>query len=224
MHIFWRLTGDGLLAFAGGTLALIGVWWSNRQSVKNLQLQLDMEKALRAEKDENYRRSLATIILYEIDHFYRYDLAISSKFAEGVRGKELKPAVGLAIPVETGAFDVYHKSAREIGYLGHETAMSVIRCYKVAQELRDIVQRFIIYLEKNDPPQLSSGFIDAIERISSNLRIGALEACSRLCLAGNVPVGAADVAVISDLPEIIELAKSAGIPISLPANFGQANH
>lgn len=222
MHISWKFTGDGLLAFAGGTLALIGVWLSNRQSVKNLQKQLDTEKKAQAEKAENYKRALATAILYEIDHFYRYDLSISTQFAKGVRGKELNAKVGLAIPVETGAFDVYHEKAGDIGSLGHETAIAVIRFYKVAQELHDIVQRYLNYLEKAVPPQLSSAFLDAIERISSNLKIGALEACTRLCLAASAPFDLADVAVAKDLPEIMQLARSLNIPVSLPAGTERA--
>jgi len=59
MQLETKLTLDGLLAFAGGALALLGVWWSNHQSVRNLQKQLDAEKQARRQEEERQKRTVA---------------------------------------------------------------------------------------------------------------------------------------------------------------------
>jgi hypothetical protein len=71
MDISWAFTGDGLLAFAGGALALLGVWWSNHQSVKNLRKQFEAERNARAEGTESQKRAVATAIAFEVDFIYR---------------------------------------------------------------------------------------------------------------------------------------------------------
>lgn len=70
MHVSWTFTGDGFFALAGGALAIFGVWLSNRQSVLNLQRQLDAEKKTREAQEERAKRSVAIVLLFEIDAVY----------------------------------------------------------------------------------------------------------------------------------------------------------
>ena len=67
MLAIWMFTGDGILAFAGGAMALIGVGWSNRQSVQNLQKQFDEDKATRADMRLREAKSVAFAVTFEMD-------------------------------------------------------------------------------------------------------------------------------------------------------------
>ena len=135
MHVTWTFTGDGLLAFAGGALALFGVWWSNHQSVRNLQKQLDAEKRAREEERERQKQALAKALHVEIDAWAKYRL------------RRIKTALELL-----GRFDpskhelprytwpakdlcaVYEGSAGKLGALGARAVAAVVSFYVAAQE------------------------------------------------------------------------------------------
>lgn len=90
MQIIWKFTADGLLAFVGGTFALIGVWLSNRQSIKNLQSQRDAEKSARAEEVRRQRLAIASAPVAEIEDFRGNHVeAVGSKRNEGMSVKIL---------------------------------------------------------------------------------------------------------------------------------------
>lgn len=216
-----KLTLDGLVAFLGGALALIGVWWSNHQSVKNLQKQLDAERAARADEAERRKRALATALLFEVDHFYRSYLPPALTIARGLRGKGVVPHAGLAIRVEAAAFDVYSGNVPSLGALGPEASRSVIRFYKVAWDLQDFMRRYCESVDQGDPLKLADTLLALIEKISSNLRLGALEACSWLCLAAGLPADSTDVEALEEKVQIIELAKSMNMSIDLPEGAAQ---
>jgi hypothetical protein len=221
MDISWTFTGDGLLAFAGGALALIGVWWSNHQSVRNLQKQLDAERVGRAEEGQRHKRALATALVFEIDHCCRSYLPRTLTLARGLRGKTLDPKAGVVVRFEAAAFDVYSGNVQSLGTLGPEASGPVIRFYKIAWDLQDLMRHYRECLAQGDPFKISDNTLAAIEHVSSGLKIGALEACSWLCLAAGLPIDSTDVGVLKDKAEIMELAKSMNVSLSLPGRGGQ---
>ncbi|MGH9376281.1 MAG: hypothetical protein ACRD1J_08970 [Terriglobia bacterium] len=223
MHVDWKFTGDGLLAFAGGTLALFGVWLSNRRSVRNIQMQIDTEKQAEDDKQEAERQALATALLFEIDHFYRAYLTTTLTLVRGTAGKNVDSGAALALSVamriEPAPFDIYQGNTGRLGSLGLETARSVIRFYQIASDLKDDVRRYLNCLSGGHE---SRPFTAAIEAISLNLKVGALETCSWLCQTADLPFDSTDIAVASEITQIKELATSKGIPIRWPEGLGQA--
>jgi hypothetical protein len=121
MQVTWTFTGDGLLAFLGGALALFGVWWSNRQSVRNLQEQLDADKRSRREDFERQKKAVATAILFQIDPLYRI-------VAEEIATDE-EHLPSLLLP---GSFPVYEGNADNLGNLEPDMVASVVTFYSKA--------------------------------------------------------------------------------------------
>jgi len=120
---------DGVLAFAGGALALLGVWWSNHQSVKNLQKQLEAERNARTEEAERQKRSIATAILYEIDNFYRMELDLVEKnLASRDAAKDnLATAVGL----RTNISEIYKAVSPILGSLNAKSVSAIVRFHSM---------------------------------------------------------------------------------------------
>lgn len=130
MRISWIVTGDGLLAFVGGALALIGVWWSNHQSVKNLRKQLDAEKESRSEEVNRQRSATATALLYEIDSFFMMELAQTEKALDGLDLNVCPlPKIFFSRP---NCFDVYKANAAFLGCLDPASVSAIVKFYTMA--------------------------------------------------------------------------------------------
>jgi hypothetical protein len=129
---------DGVLAFAGGALALLGVWWSNHQSVKNLQEQLEAEKRAREEDSCRERYGTAAVLRSEIISIWELDLyPLSAAFRDVTLDAEatlLLDAVRLP-PAPRRYFPVFERCADRVGLLSRESVSLTIQYYKRVGDL-----------------------------------------------------------------------------------------
>jgi hypothetical protein len=70
----WTVTGDGLLALAGGILAFFAIVLQTRHADKGLQRQIDEVRKREDKRAGEVARSTAAGLLMEIDWFYRHYL------------------------------------------------------------------------------------------------------------------------------------------------------
>jgi hypothetical protein len=140
MHVTWTITGDGLLAFAGGALALFGVWWSNRQSARNLQDQFDADKRSRREDLERQKKAIATGLLYEIDNFFRLELeGIEKMISQWNEATDLPPT---GMPFRRTTFDVFRGSCPVLGLLGPKSVSAITKFYLMAEAYQSLASDY----------------------------------------------------------------------------------
>jgi len=139
MHVDWRFTGDGVLAFVGGALALIGVWWSNHQSVKNLKKQVETEGSARVEETERQMKAVAKAILFEIDDLYRYHLCGAHGYLEGKAKQGELPEV---VRIPASVFAVYQGTTPRLGELADDVVEGVVHFYGKAQKYFALCEDF----------------------------------------------------------------------------------
>lgn len=143
MHVDLKFTGDGILAFIGGALALIGVWLSNRQSVLNLQkqleaqqanlkAQLDAEKKAREEERKRETRAIATSLLAEVSDFCEFHI---KPFVN-------RPNTPRMVKVLDTRFAVYQGNVAKIGNLRAGTCQAVVHFYDIANEYLAALRRY----------------------------------------------------------------------------------
>lgn len=150
MHVDLKFTGDGILAFIGGALALIGVWLSNRQSVLNLQKQLDVEKQARKEEQDQRQRALALALLVEIDGFYMHNLEGRSEWFNSWKKMNCDPLARGIFMVTVGMpYSVYEACAGQIGGFHATAARAVVTCWGALSEYLEMLQRYEHHLERN---------------------------------------------------------------------------
>ncbi len=129
MDIKWAFTGDGILAFAGGALALLGVWWSNHQSIKNLEKQFKAESNARAEESERQKRAIATAILFEIDSFCGVDLDLAAmSLARWDADSNNLPS---ATHLRTNIAEIYKGISPLLGSLNAVSVGAIVRFYSM---------------------------------------------------------------------------------------------
>jgi hypothetical protein len=130
MDISWTFTGDGLLALAAGALALLGVWWSNRQSIKNLEKQLEAERKARAEEKERQKIALARAILIEIHSLYTTHLReVKAKLEKANLNMGSPPLID---PLAADPFPVYRTNAGRLAELEESLVARIVEFYAVA--------------------------------------------------------------------------------------------
>ena len=210
-----KLTADGLMTLLAGLVAFIAVMRQINASSRETTRQLEARDAERRETQEREREALAIALLLEVDHFYRNFLTKSLLIAEGAKGKMVKADVALGLG-ESVPPDVYRGNTSKIGTLGPNTAASVIRFYSVAWDLTDTWQRYITCLKQGDPGGFSQNILSAIEAISTNLRLGALETSTWLWSTANRPALVLDIAPLRDKADIEKIARLKGLPLNLP--------
>jgi hypothetical protein len=140
MHVSWTFTGDGLLAFAGGALALFGVWWSNRQSVKNLQKQLGAERDARGSESSERKLAVLRSILFEMDCFYRVFLSNATKFLDDMDVQ----TTGSFRPIwlTSPEFAILRGNAAYLGTLDDLDLNAVLLCYSTALVFSSLLARY----------------------------------------------------------------------------------
>ncbi len=188
MHVTWTFTGDGILAFLGGASALVAVWLSNRQSVRNLQRQMDTEKHARDEELEARKRSVATAILFEIDNFYSHHLSDREDLYDRWEKAKVHPNAVERFAVLAGeSFAVYTASAHMLGDLGGKTARAVVKCYAALSTHIDLLRKYEGML--TGPPEeqnlMKGVFQNAVRKSGESAVILAIEACQQLSEAAN---------------------------------------
>jgi hypothetical protein len=215
-----KLSLDGLMTLVAGIIAFVAVIIQIRSSSRQVQDQIKAQRDAEREERERQKRALATALVFEIDHCYRAYLPRALTLARGLRGNTLDPKAGVAIRFEAASFDVYSGNVQSLGTLGAEASGPVIRFYKIACDLKDLMQHYRECLAQGDPFKISDNTLATIKHISSGLKIGALEACSWLCLAAGLPIDSTDAGVLKDKPKIMQLAKSMNVTLTLPSQGG----
>jgi hypothetical protein len=194
MCISWAFTGDGLLAFAGGALALIGVWWSNRQSIKNLEKQLEAERKARTEETERQGRAVATAIAFEIDFIYRgYVRDAEALF------KEVGPHTNfgrdlLGKRVEEFPFTVYEGCAPLLGALPPTLVQGIVRLYGEIAVYLTTTNELYAALQRAQSASLGDHrlvevevWVQQVRTQATIVRVSAAEVLGVLCEFAGIP-------------------------------------
>jgi hypothetical protein len=204
MDISWTFSGDGLLAFAGGALALLGVWWSNHQSVKNLQKQLEAERKARTEETERQKKAVATALLFEIDGFYATylrrprDLLIEKEAAQD--------ALPQFASIGPDQFPIYRGNASKVGELPTECVRALVGFFQRAESIVSSLVDYASSLDRarevesreaSQPSNIRSGSpfyktlagmqLATIQKVLPETIKGAHRVCSILCPLAGVP-------------------------------------
>ena len=133
-----RLSWDGLLTFLGGLLAFFAILYQVRHADSGLRQQLESEKKARDEEELNQKRAVATAILFEIDHFYRFYIQDVLKLLE-TRSQPSQPVV-IKVP-NTEVFPVYSGNCSRLGELSQQLVEATVHFYGMANgyvsELRE---------------------------------------------------------------------------------------
>jgi hypothetical protein len=194
VHLSWRFTGDGLLAFAGGALALIGVWWSNRQSIKNLQKQLEAERGARDDEAKGQNRAVATAIAFEIDSIYRgfvrdVVLLFETAGADASFEQDL-----LAKRIGTFPFTVYMRCAQFLGRLPPPLAEGIVHFYGGASVYLITFTELYTALQPAQAASLGdarrakvNALVQQVKETSVHLGKLAAEVSERLCEFAEIP-------------------------------------
>ena len=192
MDISWAFSGDGILAFAGGALALLGVWWSSHQSIKNLEKQLEAERKVRAEETERQKRAVAKALLFEVDDFYSNHLmGVYDRYRSFDGSIEKLPGV---TGMDRRPFAVYDGNTASLGAFSDEVVRSVVVFYDTARRHlsinRDYKELLREYQYGHHSPEAGQearqlffyvrGSIPRLTRLS-------YEACMKLACLSGVP-------------------------------------
>jgi len=167
VHVDWKITGDGILAFAGGTFAVIAVLLSNRRSRINLQKQLDAEKKIREDEQSAQRRAVAASLSAEIDNFYMLRLMNRSRiFQSWEKMKSDLAAIEVFISVAGRPFTVYEASADRLGDFGQGIATGIIACYSALAAFDELQRRY-----ERTRNQMQGGESRIVEQVVSELQL-----------------------------------------------------
>jgi hypothetical protein len=207
MHICWKFTGDGLLAFAGGALALIGVWWVNHQSVKNLQKQIEAERSARTDVAKRQTLSVATAIAFEIDSIYRgfvrdVEALFTAAGTDTNFGEDL-----IAKRIETFPFTVYIGCAQFLGGLPTPLVEGIVHFYGGVSVYLMNLNELYSALQRSQAASLGDArrievdvLVQQVKEASAHLGILAAEVSERLCEFAKIPRDR--MAVLSGTQEI----------------------
>jgi hypothetical protein len=144
--ISWAFSGDGILAFGGGALALLGVWWSNHQSVRNLEKQLEGERNARAEETERQKKAVATALLFEIDGFCATYLCQPREF---MKGKDVaKDPLPRFASIGPDRFPVFHSNASKIGELPTNYVLALVGFFRQADSIVSNLADYVSSLDR----------------------------------------------------------------------------
>jgi hypothetical protein len=218
MDIRWAFTGDGILAFAGGALALFGVWWSNHQSFKNLQKQLEADRNARAEEAEGQRKAVATGILFEIDNFYVYHVGGAYDYIREVLQRRELPEVAR---IPSSLFSMYQGNTGRLGDLPNEVVRVVVDFYSKAAQFLAVREDYRAEHERHSDLRFEHPdnwkavtLCGHVRDFFPGLARAAYIACEKLCdVAGlefkppSIAVAGADIAALNRETERIEHEK-----------------
>jgi hypothetical protein len=203
MNINWTITGDGLLAFAGGALALLGVWWSNHQSVKNLRKQFEAERNARTEEADKQKRAVAKVVLFEINNFYCYYVRDLQAFLKDKDVENCK-LYGMK-SISSNAFPIYRGNAVTVGVLEDGIVGSIVEFYSGAEvylgTLRDYrTESERYYREGGDEvtEEKARAFPKQIKLAGPEITKSVYVLCEKLCKLANVEFRAPTIPVAGE--------------------------
>lgn len=225
MHVSWTFTGDGILAFAGGALALFGVWWSNHQSIKNVQKQLAEETEAREQETERRTKAVANAMLFEIDSVYRAHIRPARDTV-----KDWDPKTGVlfdARSISTQPFPIFSGNARSVGGLEDGFVSQIVKFYTAADLYASAVRDYQKACNRLDDglsgqfgsiplPSAHAGAslhkareaLKRLKEVSPHLVNMAFLACKKLCERTVVEFSAPVIAVAAENLSVEAIAEA----------------
>ena len=183
-----KLTLDGLMTLAAGIIAFFAVIIQIRSSSRQLRDQIKDQRDAEREEQERQKQSVATAILFEIDHVYRL---ISDQVHAG--------DFNIRYLIPPNRFVVFEANAGYLGSLGSDLAQTIVRLYGEAgryflgsqQHLREIenakaaaaAKSFGVTrsLEALGASIVEGGYRSALTESFRPVKDAAIDACNRLC-------------------------------------------
>jgi len=206
MDVNWAFTGDGILAFAGGALALFGVWGSNHQSIKNLEKQLESERNADAGEADTRKRAVAKALLFEVDDFYSNHLrGVYDHYRDFDGAIEKLPGVTGMGP---RPFAVYDGNTSSLGALSDAVVKSVVAFYDTARrhlplnrDYKGLLREYHYGKRSPEAGQEAKQLFFYVRGSVPRLTRLAYDACMKLARLSGVPFQKDVVIVAGEDPE-----------------------
>jgi len=203
MHVDWKMTGDGILAFVGGAFAVIAVLLSNRRSRVNMERQLEVEKKTRSDELDRQKRAVAKAVLFEINNFYCYYVRDLQAFLKEKDVENCKP-FGMK-SISSNAFPIYRGNAITVGVLEDDIVGSIVEFYSGAEvylgTLRDYrTESERYYREGGDEvtEEKARAFLKQIKLAGPEITKSVYVLCEKLCRLANVEFRAPTIPVAGE--------------------------
>lgn len=203
--------GTTVVAAATGFLAIL---FQVRSASRQLREQLDDQHRASDAESERQKKAVATAILFEIDHFYRYHLSGASGYLEESARDEVLPEV---IRTPPSLFAVYRGNTPRLGELPDEVVEVVVQFYSKAEQYLAISEDYRAERERRVEPASHPGnwketkLFGRLKDSLPGLTGAAYVACQRLCgLTGvefkprRIAVAGEDIAALNRETERIE--------------------
>lgn len=174
-----KLSWDGLLTFLGGLLAFFAILYQVRHADTGLRTQFQAEKDARSDELAERKRAIATVILFEIDRFYRFYVAEVLKV--WIAGRPTENSIPTIESPGRSPFPVYATNCGHIGELDQQLAQTVVDFYASAQRH---AFRICEYADKRNSsnPGHALALLGDIKSGAENLVSLAYIACAYLCV------------------------------------------
>jgi len=203
MHVDWKMTGDGILAFVGGAFAVIAVLLSNRRSRVNMERQLEVEKKTRSDELDRQKRAVAKAVLFEINNFYCYYVRDVQAF---LREKNVESCKLLGIKsISPDPFPIYRGNAITVGVLEDDMVGNIVGFYSTAEAylttLRDYrTESERYYHEGGDEvaEEKARTFLGQMKSTGPEITKLIHMLCEELCKVASVPFQAPTIAVAAE--------------------------
>jgi hypothetical protein len=144
-----KLTLDGLMTLIAGLIAFTAVIIQIRSSSKQLRDQMRAQRDAEREEQERQKKAVATAILFEIDHFYRYHLRGFGGYLEEIARKgELLEVVR----IPPSFFAVYRGNTPRLGELPDEVVEVVVHFYSKAEQFFALMEDYRAERERHAEP------------------------------------------------------------------------
>jgi hypothetical protein len=184
-----KLTLDGIMTLVAGVIAFIAVIIQIRSSSKQVQDQMKAQRDAEREEQERQMQSVATAVLFEIDHVYR--LISDQVHADDFNIRYLIPP---------NRFIVFEANAGHLGSLGSDLARAIVRFYGEAgryflgsqQHLQEIENTKAAAAAKSfgsleafgasvSASMMEGSYPNALMDSFRPVKDAAIDACNRLC-------------------------------------------
>jgi len=213
MHVDWRFTGDGILAFVGGASAIIAVLLSNRRSLINLERQLGVEEKTRSENSDRQKRALAKAVLFEINNFYCYYVRDVQAF---LKEKDVENCKLLGIKsISPDPFPIYRGNAITVGVLEDDLVGNIVGFYSTAEAylstLRDYKAESERYYQNSGnlvAEEKARTFLTQMKSTGPEITKLIHVLCEELCKVASVEFRAPTIAVAAEGLKTEQIAAS----------------
>ncbi len=127
-----RVSGDGILTFAGGLLAFLAIWRQVRHADRALRKRLEVKREAHDEERERQRQALRLALLAEIDVFEEQYVRVAQDAFEGWPPQTGDPLAVVVVDPPADMFPVYRTNAQPVGEFEAGVAECIVRFYGLA--------------------------------------------------------------------------------------------